>query len=640
MIWGLSLTAWLVAVSLVVHLVVLGALWWFDALGSRTIVFNKAEEEQRTLEVERRELERKRQEEAERARRQLPEQHAEKLKDEADRRAVRELVEKIEAIREQHERVLEVRKRKLEQVALRPTEAYRKSQAQKVLREAQRIEKRAKELLDRPDMEPLAPAKYQVSRARQAVQDVIEMIDRQLAAPPITPEQTEAAAQEVASKAEAAIRFAKDAAEKALSVSESVSPEHQMATEQLAEDAAALAEQAQVLLEVDAQAAAAFNDTSAAGEPPALPEAATQALHQKAPGELYDLAKRLEQATHEAFTDARAAELALKQNTTFAEAAEKLVSTPPDRPALAAELAEASDVQTVADLGAYRQTLGRVVGEAESMRLAASNQASQVAALDPGATPADRQAAASRYAQMIALQRAATSTDGGIVDLSRAMALAWGGGGSGNSAVYFHEDIREGSGRQHAHHRNRGIRINQKQVSAQALPGRKFSRNSPRQGWLYIDTWYIIGPWENHGDLDFPGTHPPEYEIDFDATYEGTVINGEPRKLRWQFTQADMIRVTPPDEQRMSTYYAYTELYFEEDTEMLLALATDDAGKMWINDTLVWQDRGLSAYQIGENFRKVFFQRGYNKVLVRIENDPAYCQFSVLICPPEAAENL
>ena len=32
-----------------------------------------------------------------------------------------------------------------------------------------------------------------------------------------------------------------------------------------------------------------------------------------------------------------------------------------------------------------------------------------------------------------------------------------------------------------------------------------------------------------------------------------------------------------------STYYAYTELYFDEATTMLVAIGTDDSGRVWIN---------------------------------------------------------
>jgi hypothetical protein len=99
--------------------------------------------------------------------------------------------------------------------------------------------------------------------------------------------------------------------------------------------------------------------------------------------------------------------------------------------------------------------------------------------------------------------------------------------------------------------------------------------------------------------------------------------------------QSDIMRITPPNEQGHSTYYAFTEVYFDEPSRMLLAIATDDAARMWVNDELVWEDQGQSAWNLDEGFRVVDFKQGFNKFLIRIENSPTLCEYSVLLCPPE-----
>jgi hypothetical protein len=68
---------------------------------------------------------------------------------------------------------------------------------------------------------------------------------------------------------------------------------------------------------------------------------------------------------------------------------------------------------------------------------------------------------------------------------------------------------------------------------------------------------------------------------------------------------------------------------------MLLAIASDAAAKVWINDTLAWQDTGLSAWRLDGGFRKVSFKQGFNTLLVRIEQGPGVCHWSVLLCPPD-----
>lgn len=88
-------------------------------------------------------------------------------------------------------------------------------------------------------------------------------------------------------------------------------------------------------------------------------------------------------------------------------------------------------------------------------------------------------------------------------------------------------------------------RLDVEKIKAEALPGRRFTGQSPRRGWLYVDTWYVIGPWENHGKIDWSNIHAPEFEIDLAKTYPGGKGG---RELRWQFTQNPTIRCDTPDE--------------------------------------------------------------------------------------------
>ena len=171
------------------------------------------------------------------------------------------------------------------------------------------------------------------------------------------------------------------------------------------------------------------------------------------------------------------------------------------------------------------------------------------------------------------------------------------------------------------------------------MPGRRFTRESVRRGWLYLDTWYVIGPWENESKVDYTVVHPPETGIDFDAVYhDGKFANeeGHPdRELRWRFYQSDQVRNQPPRVYAASTYYAHTDVWFDEERDMLIAIASDDAACVWLNDEVVWQDTGQSSWQLGEGYRRVRFRKGFNTILVRIENGPAHCIWSVVLCPPE-----
>ncbi len=201
----------------------------------------------------------------------------------------------------------------------------------------------------------------------------------------------------------------------------------------------------------------------------------------------------------------------------------------------------------------------------------------------------------------------------------------------------------------------KGARLDKEIVEAQALPGRRFSKSADRKGWLYVNTWYIIGPWETHGRDDFAISHQPEISVDLDAVYTdgkkgtGTVetdsdplrITGEEvelnGKLEWEFMQSESMHNTVPVTTGSSAYYAYTELYFDEATNMLVAIGTDDSGRLWINGENVWEDTGASWYNIDEHITSFQFRQGWNKVLVRLENNGGGATgFSFLIIPPGA----
>ncbi len=126
------------------------------------------------------------------------------------------------------------------------------------------------------------------------------------------------------------------------------------------------------------------------------------------------------------------------------------------------------------------------------------------------------------------------------------------GDGSGNGGM---GEAAQGNGNKRPMNHYAGSRLNQAMVKAQALPGRRFSKNAERKGWLYINTWYMIGPWDSYGREDFSIVHPPEISVDFDAVYtDGQVGTGimetdsDPIKvigeevhldgtLRWKFMQ-------------------------------------------------------------------------------------------------------
>jgi hypothetical protein len=394
--------------------------------------------------------------------------------------------------------------------------------------------------------------------------------------------------------------------------------------------------------------------------PPELSPDWEQTLEAMTIPELHAEAASLFDDIEELFSTARAADTALTEHTSFAKARENIDIPRPESKFQPDSLS--NPPTTVGELSAYTeglkaavQDVNRLWQSAHNMGQAGQNMAgmnqpsdrdgkesdrrgeksdSQGKAGQPGETSgraANRKAAASQ---------AAEGRLGRYADMTPFMYQRGEGaqqdGGAGGGSDITHKSQLTGysetvTGTEKAPPK-RAPSLSEDKVLKEALPGRKFSRNSKRTGWLYIDTWYVIGPWENNGRLNIEQTFPPETLIDLDAEY----IGKKGSTLGWRFHQSDNIRIKPPDEREQSTYYGYTEVYFEEETVMLVAVASDDVAKVWLNGLVIWQDTGLSQWRLDEGFRNVIFKQGFNTILVRIDNGPITCTYSLLLCPPDA----
>jgi hypothetical protein len=346
----------------------------------------------------------------------------------------------------------------------------------------------------------------------------------------------------------------------------------------------------------------------------------------KAPLKLTDIksmtaaAEDLDKSIIEDYATLRAAELALIQDKSFDsmyDAINRQLTedhtkiTPPE---------QTPKIKTIADLENYRKSLDKTVQKVNDVLRNAKTMQEQARGISQKNKNSSLVNSTSKSRDILnAIGK--TSKKGNLQGSSPI--------GTGDSLHTGKESNKGGIGMALST-KQRAVKIDTKLVKAEALPGRRFTKKSNRKGWMYIDTWYIIGPWENQGRVDWNKKHQPEFDLNLSKTYKGGKNN---QTLAWQFSQSQTIRCTPPAEKTNSTYYAYTELFFEEAQSMLIAIASDDAAKVWVNDRLVWQDIGLSEWTLDESFQEIAFKKGYNSVMIRIENGPGVCQFSMVLCP-------
>ena len=374
---------------------------------------------------------------------------------------------------------------------------------------------------------------------------------------------------------------------------------------------------------------ASFNDVSEPASRTGDPSLDNAAATRGSPSELYDRARAVEAEINMHYRDARAAQMAVDANLAFADAEARMAGQAGvARPDLSADL-DASKLETVGDLNRFREGLEQATGEADSMEARSRLLVSQAkgTARDPG----------ERSAFVRSIRRPGGGGGSG----------AGGGGGAGGDAVAMNDQLEQKGGAFMPFSKHKSsVRVDHERVLAQAMPGRRISSDAERQGWLYVNTWYIIGPWENGGAIEYENTHPPEFEIDFDAEYldgkqgvfttstkEQVEMDG---RLKWRFTQCDSIRVLPYVQSPDSTFYAYTEVFAEEAMDMVVGIPSDDCTKVWVNGEKVWEEFGQSGWGLSESFTRVSFAKGANTVLIRLENGPHQTQFSFFICPEDA----
>ena len=168
--------------------------------------------------------------------------------------------------------------------------------------------------------------------------------------------------------------------------------------------------------------------------------------------------------------------------------------------------------------------------------------------------------------------------------------------------------------------------------TSRAMPG----------GWMYLESWWIIGPFPNPDRVNITRKFPPESVIDLDAAYEGA--GG---LVQWQFKQArspfpsdrpnrHRSEVVPPNRREFAIWYGYTLLRVDRECDVWLAAGSDDRSDVWVNGMKVWASgNNRKVWTIDEGFRRIHLNKGANTVLVRLENGPGPTSFSVCVSPHE-----
>ena len=142
----------------------------------------------------------------------------------------------------------------------------------------------------------------------------------------------------------------------------------------------------------------------------------------------------------------------------------------------------------------------------------------------------------------------------------------------------------------------------------------------------FIPGWCVIGPFPNmrrRADGSRSGMdsiYPPEVAIEKNHVYTG--LNGQP--LRWQ------VLTTPPDgfvsfdrmisPDQPAVFYALTYIYSPQSRTATLLVGSDDPMKIFYNYNKVYTQQGGRIIEPDQGRSFIKINKGWNKLLLKIEN--------------------
>ena len=161
----------------------------------------------------------------------------------------------------------------------------------------------------------------------------------------------------------------------------------------------------------------------------------------------------------------------------------------------------------------------------------------------------------------------------------------------------------------------------------------RFTEDASKDGipakWMYVQDWYVIGPFPNPDRVNLRRKFPPESVVDLDATYVGK----DGRTIKWEFMQARNAtpkeswrsdlkpEVVPLNAAEYEIWYAYAEVFSDIACDRWIAVGSDDRSDIWINDVPVWgSSNKLKQWRVDEGYRRIHLNKGRNRILVRVEN--------------------
>lgn len=132
--------------------------------------------------------------------------------------------------------------------------------------------------------------------------------------------------------------------------------------------------------------------------------------------------------------------------------------------------------------------------------------------------------------------------------------------------------------------------------------------------------WYVIGPFNNEGNIGFNKEYPPEKTLNFDESYQGILDEVTWLKLPFETNTGYVDFSTLMYPNKNGVGYAATFINAVQDTILCLSIATNSSVKVWIDDTLLYMFDGSRECTLDHAIINLTLSKGFHKVLVKSAN--------------------
>ncbi|HRX11854.1 MAG TPA: hypothetical protein P5210_09410, partial [Draconibacterium sp.] len=160
----------------------------------------------------------------------------------------------------------------------------------------------------------------------------------------------------------------------------------------------------------------------------------------------------------------------------------------------------------------------------------------------------------------------------------------------------------------------------------------------------WINDWYLAGPFPLSESSD-ETRHLPGFEIDFlqknggeksPVVKQGQIVKFKGGSVNWIKYDANNSVINLDEiisKKSFVTAYAYSEIYSDFDGMALLALGSNDGGRLWFNGEQVWDCPEARGFVPDDDLIPVAVKKGLNTILLKIEERGNKWEFGVRILP-------